>query len=484
MITSSERIRQLVRDILIYGLGGILTKGISFVLLPLYTRIFPPEAYGVLETMTLITTFLSAVLIMGLDAAQSFYFFREKNNGKKKQIEIISAIFQWNLSIGSFICILAILCYPFLNRVFFPDPIEHQIFIIAFVGSLFTLLFSQLLSLLRLLYRAFSYVLLILFHSLLSIGFTLALIFLFKQGIWGILIGNTLATGVVTPIAYYLVHDYIDLSKLYIAIWPRLAKFGMPLVPAGIAYYLMNSIDRWFLLKYHGPNVLGIYSVSLKFGLIIIFAVDIFNRAWWPIALDAMHSEDGPRTFRSIAKIYTGIGVMFIIMLTFLSPYLVKLFVSPSYQSAWLLIGVLAWQAFFYGFSTTTAGIWKAEKTFLSSYLMMGATILNLLLNFLLVPTFAGLGAALATAISYLLWLVAMLLVSEKYWPIQFPFSIFFFQISFGIFTTFLLLIDKSRLYCEKWAITVFSLFILLLLPLFINTSKFFSKKILIKLSK
>ena len=67
-----SRIKQLSKDSIIYGLGGGLVKGFSFFLLPIYTSIFSPSDYGKIEMIVVITSFLSAILIIGMDSAQSF----------------------------------------------------------------------------------------------------------------------------------------------------------------------------------------------------------------------------------------------------------------------------------------------------------------------------------------------------------------------------------------------------------------------------
>ena len=73
-----------------------------------------------------------------------------------------------------------------------------------------------------------------------------------------------------------------------------------------------------------------------------------------------------------------------------------------------------------------SAGIWKAEKTYLNLYLMGGAAFVGLLLNWLLVPAYGGVGAAIATAITNFGWVVATMIISERLWLVSFPVKLFF----------------------------------------------------------
>jgi O-antigen/teichoic acid export membrane protein len=80
-----------------------------------------------------------------------------------------------------------------------------------------------------------------------------------------------------------------------------------------------------------------------------------------------------------------------------------------------------------------SAGIWKAERTSYSMILMVGAAVLNIVLNWLWVPSFGGMGAAIATAISFLVWIVASLVVSERLWPVGFPLPVLAAQVTLGV---------------------------------------------------
>jgi len=114
-----SRFRQLWKDSVDYGLGGILAKSIAFFTLPIYTRIFTPSDYGTIEMLTVISGFLGSILVAGMDSAQSMYFFKYKEEGKEAQASIVSPILQWKLIFGSFIVLLSTLLAPVFNLVFF-----------------------------------------------------------------------------------------------------------------------------------------------------------------------------------------------------------------------------------------------------------------------------------------------------------------------------------------------------------------------------
>jgi len=438
-----SRLKQLGKDSLIYGIGGIFAKGVSFFLLPVYTRIFTPADYGTIEMLTVISSFLAAILVMGMDSAQSMYFFKHKEEGKAAQARIVSSILQWRLVWGSVIVLVATFSAPLLNAALFKGKLGWEYFAVAFVGILFAQIMSQSAEVMRLLYRPWGYIGITLSQSLLAAALVLTAVMIFDQGIFGYFFGAAVASIVVALLGWFRICEYLTLDRFHVDWWPQLLRFGAPLVPAGLAMYFMNMADRWFVQYFHGEESLGLFAIGAKFAMLMSLAVETFRQAWWPIAMDAMHSHDGPEIFRLIARLYMGVGTAAIVVLTFLSPWLVQWLTAPAYHDAWPIVGILAWQALFYGlFVIASAGIWKAEKTYLNLYLMGGAAIFGLLLNWLLVPNYGGLGAALSTSLTYFLWIVASLFISERCWHVGYKLGLHLSQIGIGISIAVLLIVD------------------------------------------
>lgn len=420
-----SRLRQLFSDAVVYGFGSMCAKGIGFFLLPIYTRIFPPADYGAIEMLTVLTAFLSAVLGMGMDSAQSMYFFREKDLGVASQGKIVSSILQWRLAWGTAIVLLATLASPIANFYLFDGKLGWEHFAVAFSGALAAQIMSQGIEVLRLLYRPWPYVAIMVVQNAIAAAAILALVLLFDQGVLGYFLGTTLAALLTAAVGWWLVRAYVDFSIIHWDRWPNLLRFGAPLLLSDLAFYFMNSTDRWFVLHYRGEAELGIYALGAKLAMLIALAIETFRKAWWPIAMDAMYSPDGPETYRMIARLFVGLTSSAVVAITLISPWLVEWFAAPEYRGAWPIVGILVWQSVFYGFYlVASAGIWKSEKTYLSAVLMAGSAMLNVALNYVLVPNFGTTGAALATSLTYFAWVAAAMVLSERLWKIGFPLRI------------------------------------------------------------
>tara|TARA_B100001093_G_scaffold353876_2_gene338326 strand:+ start:4161 stop:5456 length:1296 start_codon:yes stop_codon:yes gene_type:complete len=388
--------------------------------------------------LTVISSFLGVILVMGMDSAQSMYFFKSKQKGKDEQACVVSSILQWRLIFGTIVVILGTFLGPFFNTVFFNGKLGVEFFAVAFLSTLFGQLMSQSTGVLRLLYRPWSFISITLTQSILAALLVLFFVLFYDQGILGFFLGVGTASFSVAVIGWYCTRDYLNFNKLHANLWPKLIRFGAPLVPAGLAMYFMSTADRWFIQFYHGSEQLGLFALAAKFSMLMMFAVEVFRKAWWPVALDAMHSNDGPVTFRLIAKIYVGLGCAITCVLTLFSSWLVESFTGVDFHAAWPIVVVLSWQSFLYGFYLiASAGMWKREKTYLSLYISGIAAFSGILLNFILVPKYGAIGAAFATVTTYFLWILLTIFVSERLWRLEHNYLFLFTSFVLSIGTSF-----------------------------------------------
>ena len=126
--------------------------------------------------LTVIGSFLGSILLMGMDSAQSMYFFKLKKEGQQKQAQIVSSILQWRLISGAIIVIFSTAISPVLNKIFFGGKLHWEYFLVSFSGVLFIQITSQSAEVMRLLFRPWSYIFVVLSQSLLAAAIALILI--------------------------------------------------------------------------------------------------------------------------------------------------------------------------------------------------------------------------------------------------------------------------------------------------------------------
>lgn len=425
-------LRALFKDSALYGLGSLLAKSIQFFLLPIYTRIFSPAEFGSIEMLMIVAGLLGTVITMGLDSAQSHFFFKHPETGDRRAY--VSAIFHWRLVHGIAIVAVATLLSPFINSWLFSGDLGWSHFLAAFSGALFFQVQNQAIELYRLSFRPLRLIIATLTHSILTGITTVILVIWLDQGILGYFLGYTITAIIIAPTIWYFHKSYLDFRRLYTELWPPLLRFGWPMLAGGILIYFMNSADRWFLQRLAGPETLGIYAVAARVSMIFLVIVMAFRKAWWPIAMHNLHSGGEPALFRLTGRLFLGLGSMAIIGLTLIGPFVIELIAPPVYHEAYVVIGPLAWHGLFYGFiQIGSIGIWKREKPKYHLYSIAVAAIANIGFNIWLVPLFGSLGAAVATSLAFFLWVVCALVVSESLWWVDFPLGLYAMQIAFGV---------------------------------------------------
>lgn len=412
--------KKLLSDSAIYGLGGVLVKSIAFFTLPIYTRIFSPEEFGIIEMFATLSGILSIFMTMGLDATQSFYFMEAKNKDNRNIKEVTTSILQLRLIIGLLVVALSVIFSSLIIKFTFVVKLDSYYLWIVALSTFFATLVSQSLEIFRLIYKPWHYIGLSFVQTIFSVGFVLLFAYYYDGNIQGYLVGMLCGAFMAMLIGWIATRDYRYWHKFESHLFKEFIKFGLPLIPAGLMIWVMQASDRWFVMNMLGSYETGLYAVGAKFALIVMVAVQTFRKAWWPIAMDMLHKEGGQHFFKVVSLWYVGLGSIAAIALTLISPYLVEFLVDKRYFESWKIIGVLCWGSIFYGFYLLSLiGVFKVKKTYLNIYIHGSGAIVNIVLNYFLIPFYGILGAAIATSVSILVANIAGMIISNWYYKIE-----------------------------------------------------------------
>lgn len=413
-----SRFKQLIKDSFIYSLGRVASSLIGFFLIPVYTRIFTPGDYGTIELLFTFQGFLLAFLILGTDGAQTRYFY--DSDQKEYRREIVSTILYFRLLWGAVVVAVCVLAASAFNQFLFNGEIPNTYFYVIFLATLFSVILNCLVAVYRLLLRPKPYLAITLSQSLLSAAIIILLVVYFKQGIQGYLIGYAVSILLLIPVAILLLRDYVSF-KFSRSLINKMLKFGIPLMPTGIAIWVMNFADRYFLSQITTLDEVGLYAVGAKFGMAIGLITQSFRMAWTPLALSVAKEPDAKLFYRNVAEMYL-VGTSFIIiMLTGMSKLVMIVMTQPDYYAGYIVVGILAYGAVFYGLYTiSTLGIWLGERTVFVTVAIVISAGLNIGLNIAFIPIWGMIGAAVATLVAYIIGNALAFYFGERYYSIGF----------------------------------------------------------------
>ncbi|QWE00784.1 oligosaccharide flippase family protein [Polynucleobacter sp. JS-Mosq-20-D10] len=443
-----DSIKRFSKEALIYGIGGILNKGLSFLMIPIYTRIFSVGEYGAIEILNLNAAFVSIIISLGMDATLSMYFYKfdESDRGERKCF--VSSILQLRLIWGFFVAILSTLLVPIIFGLISNGDLNFEIYGILFLGVLINQIVSIASDIMRLTHKPGKFLLVSLMSSIVCAALTIFFCLAMNYGVFGYFLALAMSGTLIAIYSIHLIKNYLSFSRIYSEYWVKIIKFGVPFMPAAITMYLMNSTDRWFLEIYKGVESVGIYAIGLKFAYILSLLVEGVRQAWWPVAMELVQKDDNKKIFRNAAEIYLGSAAIGVILLTYCSPKLIDILVSEQYRESWRIVGLLAWQPVLYGFfSIICIGIWKSEKSYINAIIMGMSALVCVMCNWLLVKSYGYVGSAISTIIAYLFWITVSLYISESLWRVGYKLKIMLMQITLALgYTSWFVFVELGNM--------------------------------------
>ena len=412
-------IKSLGSQSLIYGAGHVAARGVTFLLLPIYTNIFSLEDYGIISLIYTFLGFMNVVLHYGLDASLLKHYMPADSEERKT---ILSNAY------GSFLIttiLFSLLLIIFRNNVsglLFGINLPNITLLV--VGILF---FDVLWSIHVLILRAEERPVYFSIISFLNVLSTLALNILFviylELGIYGVLLSNLITSGVIFLITFPIILKRSSIKSLSLKYWKKMMKFGVPFLPAGIFSMILELSDRYILRYLTDIETVGLYNAGYKLGLLILLIVMGFNMAWQPYFLKKK-GEERKYIADVTTLVFAVLGFSWILLLLW-SDTMVKMkfgdfsFFGEQYWEATSIVPIIGLAYVFHaGYLIQLPGVYLLGKTGWIPLVRGLGALSNIILNFLFIPEYGIVGAASATCLSFMLMAVIFYFINRSVFPI------------------------------------------------------------------
>lgn len=383
-----------------YTICSILQKCLSFITLPLFTRILTPEQYGIHTVYTSWSSILTIFMTLNL-AYGSFSTAMVRFEDERPQY------------IASIQNICVVLCLAFL-AIYLPFADFWNRFL-ELPTSIVCLMVADILT-----------------------GFSLTCWYGVKRFEFkykGVVI-LTLAIAIATPmLAYIMVINSaqkgyartIGYAVVSVAIgaflfvsnaikgkggfnkkfWKYALTFNIPLIPYYLSQVVFNQSDRIMISHISGTDKAGMYGVAFNLATLLNFVLNAINNSYVPWFYGKI-KEGNAQENKSIA---TGISLLMAFMLMgviSLAPEIILIMAGPEYaEAAWVVPPVaMSILLLFYCQLFINVEFYYEEKTLLV-WGSIGSAVLNIILNSLLIPIFGFVAAGYTTLFSYIVFAVA-----------------------------------------------------------------------------
>lgn len=275
----------------IYFVGTVLTKLISFLLLPLYTAYISPADYGVYDLYNAYISFLCSVLFLDIWAGIMRFMYDYTGEEKKKPISCGLSIFS----------ISSMLYTVILIGVFAVFHIEYPLLLFAY-GIL-----MNLQTLVGYIARGYGknvlYTAAGLIGSIVTIVFNIILLVNFKMDYSALFIASCI--GYIVNIAIVVfgvkVPHVFSLKNFDKQLFREMLRFSLPLCLNSVAYWFLTSYNRVAISAVLGTEANGYYAIAGRFGSMITLFTTCFQMAWQELAFSKSAKDNNNDNFYSVA---------------------------------------------------------------------------------------------------------------------------------------------------------------------------------------
>jgi len=450
-----NQIRKLAGQTAVYGIPSILGRVLNYMLVPIYTRVFEQDEYGI---VTLMYSFVAVVFIMltyGMETA----FFRYSELSEKRNKVFNNAMLSLLFTTSLFIFFILFFPAQIAEWIKYPDYGNFVIWIGLIIGMdvLTAIPFAKL----RADNRAKRFAFIKLLNIIANVGLNLFFIKLcpavirnYDSGIFYDFIKLVFDPGI--PLISYVFISNLIASALTLVLmlpvfmrmrldfdlklWKQMMTYGLPLLFAGLAAVMNETLGR-ILIRYLLPEdiaeaQLGIYAACYKIAILMSLFIQAFRYAAEPFFFSYAKHQDSREVYALIMKYFViAISIIFLGLMLFLD--IVILLIGKDFRSGIDVVPVLLLAYMFLGIYYNLSVWFKlTNRTRYGAYMAIFGAALTIVFNLILIPESGYMGSAWATFICYASMMLLSFILMQKFFTVKYNYFkiTFYMALSFGFY--------------------------------------------------
>lgn len=391
----NKRTESLIKNTTILTFGMICTKGLMFIMTPLFTRWLTANDYGTFDLMITYISLLVPLFSLSVGEAVFRNTLNEISSEKKQSIIFSSLIISLT---GSGVAFLSIMLYTSFAK---KDCGIMFCFALFFVGEMF---FSFCTYLLRGLKNMNAYtignIIYVVSLSILVPIFVLIFGLNLKGIILGYFFGDVLS--IFTMLILGNLKKYIINGKIEKSVIKQILNYSLPMIPNAISWWIINVSDRTIISMILGVSYNAIYAISNKVPALCTTFFSVFHLSWQQNATETMNDADRDFYYSKVMNNMFCIISSICIVVISLNYWFFKLLFSEYYFIGIYHSPILVLAIIFSMLAQFIGGIYvaqmKSKKNGLTTSLAASA---NILVNIFLISNLKLYAASISTFIAY-----------------------------------------------------------------------------------
>ncbi|MBD0347607.1 MAG: oligosaccharide flippase family protein [Thermoleophilia bacterium] len=412
-----EQIKRLAKHSAIYGLGGIVSRLLAVLLLPIYTAYLEPDDFGSVGVLIALSAVLVTILRGGISSAFFRFYFDSPETAHR--LRVLRTSFWFTMaSATAGLAAGVLLAEPIADALGVGDPWLVRA---AFVGIWAQMNYEQLTALFRVEERSLAFLAATLANLAVTVAATILLVVVLDWEALGVIVGNWLGTLTVYLALLGYRREQLGL-QLDRPLLREMQRFGLPLVPAALALIAVNFSDRFFLVHLAGRDEVGVYELGVRTASAMVLLLTAFRTAWPAFAYSIEDDAEAKRTYSFVLTYLVFVASWLALALAALSPWIVRLLASdPDYHPGSRVVGLLAFgTAAYAAYIVMAIGVGRARRTQFNWVIAGAAALVNVALNVLLIPRYEMMGAAVATVAAYVVLFAGMTYWAQRVYPVAY----------------------------------------------------------------
>ena len=408
-----NRLKLFVENFLVYGLGGIISKIIPLIMLPIITRIMPNSMYfGLSDLSNTVVSFASAIAVMGMYDAMYRMFFEKDDEEYKKNICSTALVFTIVTSIIVFFLLL--LFKDQIAHYFFSDTKYAYIVYLSAIAVLVGATNSIISAPTRMQNKRKIFLITNSLSPVISYAVSIPMLL---TGYYTIALPlAAVISGITMEISFGLLNKkWFEFKRFDFLLLKQMLIIAIPLLPNFLIYWIFNSCDKVMITNMIGIDAAGIYSVGSKLGNCSQLIYTAFAGGWQFFAFSTMKEDN---QVKSNSLIFEYLGIISFVSTTFICAWsypIFKILFNEQYLSGYIVAPYLFFAPLLQMlFQVAANQFLVVKKTWPNMLILSVGAIANIVINCFLIPILGIEGASLATMMGYVVSDIVCVIVLYK----------------------------------------------------------------------
>ena len=416
--------RDIVKHSGIYGLGQILARLGSLLLLPLYTHCLTPADYGQIAILDLAGAVLGIVMGGGIASAVTRYHFQAKTDRDVDRVWWTGLIF--GVGVTTLVIAPTWLFRGTLASFVLGEESQGAYLLALVIPTIWITTVGQLGEFyFRVRKWSIQYVTISIVGVLLHIGLCVYFLVELKMGVAGVLWASLVAKGLTYAVMTLVLCWSRGRPAFCARLLGQLIHFGSPLIATSLLALVMHQADRYLLRVYTDMHEVGVYSLAYQIGFAINTLYLIPFEFVWSVAIyEIAKQENAKQVYVEVFR-YFMIGLMLLMLgASLFARPIIELMATPEYAAAGPLIPIVCLAYLFFSMHLHfNVPVKLAKKTIVLLPAAIAAAVANVALNVALIPKIGNVGAALVSVVTFAIYSFVGLAIYRRIDRYKYPFG-------------------------------------------------------------